>query len=444
MGNTASSNAFAASVLPAQSKLPCTFPDDSCLDDILKEGRQDKKRKRQSRSGEGSGSFHIGQNAQAKKKVHLQEDPNAPADENTGLQHVACLSRMRAPDAPAQPKEGFSLERDFTKVRKLGESTEGKVYLMKSKKSEQAELFALKVLKKKPRSQNVADIPEELLLHLNTRMHPHIAFCSQIDIVDGSIWQCLEFCNGSDLISYCEKRRGISDVGHRIFMVHVLIQLSEAFAYLHYNLRREAASGWVSDGEREPIIFGDCKPENILLHFCPANEYNTYPEIRLADFGHATVASRPYRIAGSELFLCPECKAADEGLAGPRMSTASDIYIFGLTMFFLISGQHWRTGANPKYLKLPNEYNELGFTRILQHCLAVNPKARPTMNCHGGHGLLNAVDEAWKVRDDMFRRHGHIDSPFWAKWRKEAINTQTGGLNQVVSTTKSLFVSETL
>ncbi|KAM0704738.1 hypothetical protein Q7P35_007524 [Cladosporium inversicolor] len=358
------------------------------------------------------------------KRVRVQPaiPDNSPTtdDEHLIVPKPPVLS-IRAREATATTNEPL---KDYERIRKLGESSEGKVYLAKSKKT--AEVLAIKVLKSKKKVYDIAQLPpnSDSMLQINLPMHPYIIFMSQIDIVDGQVWQGLELCNGGDLYSYMERadRLSLKKYARRTFATHVIEQLGEAFAFLHHGLRREYKDKWETDAgwsTDKAIIWGDCKPPNILLHFSPANECGL-PDIRLSDGGHATLASSPWHIAGSPLYFCPEVLAADRGDKGPPMSTKSDVYTLGLTLYYIITGAHWRTCANPRYIKLPAEYRGHGFTRLLTSCLQVDPKARPSMDFDPNSGLAPAIDRAYDMRFDMVRRCQTCDLDFWHDWYREA------------------------
>lgn len=334
------------------------------------------------------------------------------------------ISSIRSPELSAEG--AGSLKHDYEVLRKLGESSEGVVWLKKSKKS--AELLAVKVLKRKAHSDHVGDLPIECLLHLNLRSHPHIAFLTQIDIFDRQIHLGMTWENGGDLIDYLKRRdrHSLSAHGHKNFVVHLVAQLAEGLAFLHHGLRRLTRDQWETDPgwkqDSHALIFGDLKPENIVLHFCPANEYGILPCVRIVDLGHVTLASSPLRLAGSPRYFCPEVAAADAGLKGHPMSTASDVWTFGATIYFMITGRHWKSSADPRFMRLPADYDELGFTRFLQMCLQANPKCRPTMDCHLGHGILHSIiAQACDLRDDLMYQSKTCDRDFWVDWRKAAV-----------------------
>jgi NIMA (never in mitosis gene a)-related kinase len=361
------------------------------------------------------------------KKVRAQPaiPDNSPTTDD---EHVIV---PKAPVLSIRARQAYTANeplKDYERIRKLGESSEGKVYLVKSKKT--AELLAVKVLKKKKNLSDVAQLPADCMLQINLPMHPYIIFMSQIDIVDDQIWQGLELCNGGDLLSFMErvdrddpKVYKPSPTVRKMFVIHAFVQLGEALAFLHHGLRREYKDKWEVDAgwsAAKAIIWSDLKAENCLAHFSPANDLSLLPDIRLSDGGHATLASSPWRIAGSPLYFCPEVLAADRGEKGPPMSTKSDIYTLGLTLYFLITGTHWRTSRSPKYLKLPAQYRGLGFTQLLKKCLQVDPKARPSMDFDSVSGLAPIIESAYDIRLDLVNKSTTSDRDFFHTWSKEA------------------------
>lgn len=391
--------------------MPGIFPGDQSLQILTQAPHgQGAKRKR---------SSHLSDNESAAverpilpKKLRTRPPASGTSQPTEDEHRPAPVLSVRAPEASKTPNEPL---RDYQRIRKLGESTEGKVYLVKSKKT--TELLAIKILRK---AQGQIDAASAL--HLNLPMHPHIIFMSQIDIVDHHVWQGIEYANGGDLLTFLERLEDftLSEIGRRAFVVHILVQLGEAIAFLHYGLRRVCKGQWEADAGWQGIIWGDIKPPNVLLNFSHANEYGLLPDIRLADSGHATLASSPWVVTGSPLFFCPEADAADRGLKGPPVSLKSDVYTMALTLYLFITMKHWPTGKDPRFMRLPAEYHDLGFTHLLTQCLQVDPRRRPSMNCHLGSGLVPALDQAWDVRDNLMRQCKSSDTDFWVKWRKEA------------------------
>jgi serine/threonine protein kinase len=348
--------------------------------------------------------------------------PGSPASQQIS-------SSCRSKDAP-RLYESLSLRNDFEILEELGASAEGTVYLGKHKRS--GEVVALKTLKKKAVSMDVRDLPEDCLLQLDAiGSHRNILFLSQIDIAqNGSIWMCMSLCNAGDMLDYLNKANEshLGPEGRLIFALHVFIQLGEALAFLHHGLSRNDRGEWsVSADYPGPLLHNDVKPDNVMLHFSGTNDMGM-PDVRLGDFGATTWACKPRWSAGTPSYYCPEALNWDNGIRnGPRMQMASDVYTFGLTMYYLITGgTRWPPGKGATYLRLPQAYEDLGMTRVLQNCLMLDPKKRPTMNHDPVSGLMRCVDYAYAERAQMHSREGHIASFFWLSWRGEAAELERG------------------
>jgi serine/threonine protein kinase len=337
-------------------------------------------------------------------------------------------SSCRSKDAP-RIYESLSLRNDFEIQGELGASAEGTVYLGKHKRS--GEVVALKTLKKKAVSMDVRDLPEGCLLQLDAiGSHRNILFLSQIDIAEnGSIWMCMSFCNAGDMLDYVDRaNEGRLAPGARlIFALHVFIQLGEALAFLHHGLTRDDRGEWsVSADYPGPLLHNDVKPNNVMLHFSDTNDLGM-PDIRLGDFGHTTWACKPRWVAGTPSYYSPEALNRENGLLnGPRMQMASDVYTFGLTIYYMITGKRWPPGKAATYLRLPQAYEDVGMVRVLQNCLMLDLKKRPTMNHDPVSGLMRCMDYAYTERAQMHSREGHLASFFWLGWRGEAVEAGRG------------------
>ena len=347
--------------------------------------------------------------------------PGSPGQQRTSS---SCRSR----DAPTL-SEPISLRNDFEIQEELGASGEGTVYLGKHKKS--GEVVALKTLKRKAASMDVDKLPLNFHIQLRAiRAHRNLLFLSQIDIAEnGSIWMCMPFCNAGDLLDYVVEANevALAPEARLIFALHVFIQLGEALAFLHHGLSRNAEGEWsVHADYQSGLLHNDVKPDNVMLHFSDTNDLGM-PDIRLGDFGHATWCYKPRWVAGTPAYYSPEALNKENGLLdGSSMQMASDVYTFGLTMYCLIVGRRWVPGKAPTYLRLPQAYEDLGMTRILQHCLMLDPYKRPTMNRDPASGLMRCVEYAYTERAQIYAREGHIGSFFWMSWRRESVESEQG------------------
>ena len=337
-------------------------------------------------------------------------------------------SSCRSKDAPTVSRYP-SLRKDYDIEGELGASSEGTVYLGRHKTS--GEVVALKSLKRRAPSRNIRDLPQDCLLSLDAiRFHRNILFLSQIDIArNHMIWQCLSFCNAGDLVDYMDRAHdyALAPEARLIFVLHVFIQLGEALAFLHYGLTRNASGEWsVHANYPGPILHNDVKPDNVMLHFQPGTNDLGMPDIRLGDFGNATWAHKAPPCAGTPIYFSPEALNNQRVVKGPKMQMASDVYTFGLTMYELITGRRWAPGRAATNLTLPQAYADLGFDRILEYCLKLDPKERPTMNRNPVSGLMRCVDHAYTARAESHSRDGHVACFFWLNWQSEAMEVEKG------------------
>ncbi len=162
--------------------------------------------------------------------------------------------------------------------------------------------------------------------------HPGIVQIYDLVETNNCVWIVMEFVKGEDLAGYLEKRgvlppKEVCAIG---------AQIAEALAYAH------------SLG----IVHRDFKPANVLL----AN--NGMPKIM--DFGLAKLAQSSEfhtaagTILGTPVFMSPE------QAAGQQADARSDIYSFGITLYYMSTGkvpfmgelasilaQHINTPPNP-------------------------------------------------------------------------------------------------
>lgn len=323
------------------------------------------------------------------------------------------FTSLRSVNAPSSLGEGVSLEKDYVRGKLIGQSSEARVYLLKSTKGK--EVFALRVLRRKAESSDPVAVPASTLLHLSKIHHPHIVFCPRVDIVepDFQIWQVLEFCNGGSLWDFVSTLKEKAPV---ILVLQCFIQLAEALAYLGYGLTRQYEGHWEVDPNfTSPIIHSDLNLNNVLLHFGQCVEYGM-PDLLVADFGMSTTADSPRKTAGTPQYYCPEVVSAGRGISSaPPMSIQSDVYTFGLTMYALIMRELWPPALPPCWLKLPPVYDQLGITNALRRCLEIKPDARPTMNNDPDTGLLGFVDVLWEKRQKMFMDEGPPDRSLFTR-----------------------------
>jgi len=206
---------------------------------------------------------------------------------------------------------------DFNIVRNLGEGHFGSVKLVTSKLTNK--LYAMKEIKasrynsEEERKQVQKEI--KLLENLN---HPNVITYFNSFTENGNFYIVIEYINGGSLedllIENIKAKRAISERS----VWDLLVQCLSGLSYLH-NTRK--------------IIHRDIKPDNILL--------DSEGHLKISDFGVSAINSE----AAEELVKCHGTVAGPIQFMSPEMALGenygfkSDIYMLGLTFFFLMSNQ---------------------------------------------------------------------------------------------------------
>ncbi|MCJ1374576.1 hypothetical protein MMC20_005808 [Loxospora ochrophaea] len=125
----------------------------------------------------------------------------------------------------------------------------------------------------------------------------------------------LEYCDAGDLWDVSNKYYNHVAAFPESFIWHIFLQVAEALAFLHFGwsgFSRRQMVGWNS------VIHRDIKPENIFLKH-GTDKYgrrSIYPNVKLGDFGFATVASpetdRERFPGGTHIWQPPELPIATE------------------------------------------------------------------------------------------------------------------------------------
>jgi serine/threonine protein kinase/tetratricopeptide (TPR) repeat protein len=151
--------------------------------------------------------------------------------------------------------------------------------------------------------------------------HPHIAHLIDAGVSPtGQPYLVLEHVDGLSIDRYCDDRALGIEARLRLFL-----DVLDAVALAHANL----------------IVHRDIKPANVLV--------STAGQVKLLDFGIAKLIERDAgwgaegaagaltREGGAA--LTPEY-AAPEQLTGGAVTTASDVYALGVSLYVLLTGQH--------------------------------------------------------------------------------------------------------
>ena len=140
--------------------------------------------------------------------------------------------------------------------------------------------------------------------------HEHIARLYDAGVTpDGISYLAMEWIDGQPITAYCDARRLSVDARLALFR-----QVLEAVGHAHASL----------------VIHRDIKASNILV--APSGQ------VKLLDFGIANLMQEQLGEAPARDALTPET-ASPEQLADGRIGTASDVYLLGVVLYELLTGQ---------------------------------------------------------------------------------------------------------
>ncbi|EME81851.1 uncharacterized protein MYCFIDRAFT_175439 [Pseudocercospora fijiensis CIRAD86] len=329
---------------------------------------------------------------------------------------------------------GFDATEDFHQVQQFSNGSEGQIFLVEGQISEN--LFILKRVRSNVWNMHCRS-NEPRMLSSYIRPHPRIINMrfDLSDPLDSSHWLIyMEYCSGGSLFEQYNKW-----IMHRrqhmpeVFLLHFIIQVAEALAYLHCGLRYIGRGQYTKDADHAPMIHGDIKDENILLRW-PENPTGGMPDLVLADFGTAKLAhDREARVnAGTPGFNAPEdiaiigdCQPSFENIAiflqaVNSRSVAADMYSFGLVayMFAAKAKKPMQIGTDPDTLEISRKYNTPGLVELIRSMLAVDPRHRAEASFDPKKGILPQIHQLRKARDRIIAKHGSLDPTEWLPIRK--------------------------
>jgi serine/threonine-protein kinase len=236
------------------------------------------------------------------------------------MSRTARTPQLAAPSSvPSSTDLGGETFGDFRILRCLGQGGMGQVYL-----AEQISLrrkVAIKMLRDdvaaKPTALERFQAESKTVAQLN---HPNIVQVYMVGEHEGRHYMALEYVEGVSLRDYLD-RKGALDVP---LVLSLMRQVATA-------LHRASEAG---------IIHRDLKPENILL--------NRKGEAKVADFGlsRCFTLEQPHDLTregsavGTPMYMSPE------QVTGKPVDYRSDIYSFGVTCYYMLTGQPPFTASN--------------------------------------------------------------------------------------------------
>lgn len=223
---------------------------------------------------------------------------------------------LRSADALQQsgPGEGDRIGR-YRVIRELGVGGMGSVYLAERADGVFEQRVALKLIRGALDNEDIMRRflqERQILARLE---HPHIA-----RLVDGGAdeagrpYFAMEYVPGVPITTYCDRNA----LGVRA-RLELFLQVCAAVQYAHQNL----------------VVHRDLKPSNILV--------TGDGQVKLLDFGiakllHEDDVADPTATRAGLRVLTPDY-AAPEQVRGEAVTTATDVYALGATLYELVSGR---------------------------------------------------------------------------------------------------------
>ena len=206
---------------------------------------------------------------------------------------------------------------DFIIEKKLGEGYFGSVSLVSSKKTKL--LYAMKEINtSKYKTKKICRLVEREIKLLENLHHPNVISYFTSFVENDNFYIITEYINGGSLEDLLKKNLKKKKLIEEEKIFDLLIQSLSGLIYLH---------------NTKKVIHRDIKPDNILI--------DLDGNVKISDFGLSAIDSEDAdesvkchrTLAGAIAFMAPEM-ASREGY-----DFKSDIYMLGLTFFFIMSGR---------------------------------------------------------------------------------------------------------
>ncbi len=242
-----------------------------------------------------------GDSALAQRVLRLLEAEQAAGDFLEATPRAAGTARDEPGPAPGQigPWRIGAL---------LGRGGMGEVYRAERADGQYSQTVALKLIRSDdPAQSSRFEAERQILAQLQ---HPHIARLIDGGLApDGRPWMAMEYVDGRSLGRWLAEDR--PDLRTRLQLFE---RLCEAAGYAHAHL----------------VVHRDIKPDNVLI--------DRHGEPRLLDFGIAKLTG-PDRASDDTQALATPNYAAPEQFSGGPVTTATDVYGLGATLYYLLCEQ---------------------------------------------------------------------------------------------------------
>ncbi|HLK20792.1 MAG TPA: serine/threonine-protein kinase [Bryobacteraceae bacterium] len=175
---------------------------------------------------------------------------------------------------------------------------------------------------------------------------------------NGDPYLLTEFVEGEPLDRYADSHKLDLDARLRLFS-----QVLEAVDYAHRNL----------------IVHRDLKPANILV--------NTEGNVKLLDFGTASLLARPTDITLTRVRMMTPRYASPEQLKGERLNISTDIFSLGVVLYELLCGG-WPFGDPNSVLSELNRITGKVAPTSLTSCATAEAAGSRSVSLQNLRGLL--------------------------------------------------------
>ena len=200
-------------------------------------------------------------------------------------------------------------------VRTLGQGGMGTVYLAERADGQFEQRVALKLIRPGMGRQEILRRFLQERQILARLQHPNIARLLDGGITaEGQPYFAMEFVDGQPITEYCDEHRLDLDGRLRLFM-----PVAEAVAYAHRNL----------------VVHRDLKPSNILV---TAGGVPKLLDFGIAKLLHETDSEDTLIETQAGLQVMTPEYAAPEQVRGDPVTTATDLYALGVSLYELLTG----------------------------------------------------------------------------------------------------------
>jgi eukaryotic-like serine/threonine-protein kinase len=229
-------------------------------------------------------------------------------DGEDGLLDTPAVGVIAVAELPGSLPAGHRIG-PYKVVALVGRGGMGEVYRAERATGDFRQIVALKLV----RSDAISSLERfhaerQILAELN---HPGIARLLDGGVTDdGRPYMAMEYVEGHNIVSFCEAQRAPLELRLRLFL-----QICDAVAYAQAHL----------------VVHRDLKPGNIFV--------TPDGRVKLLDFGIATLLRADGIGDATHTAHLSPAHAAPEQLTGAAITTATDVYALGVTLYQMLCGR---------------------------------------------------------------------------------------------------------